>query len=301
MDNLDKIQFLDLPSEYTNYTSSKYVLQQLPYEYTSSYKQGSYLGPKAILKASHYVELYDEETKNEAYIQGIATLKALDFTNKINQAALELIYENTDRILKNNKFVISLAAEHTATYPIVKAFASKFKDFSVLQIDAHADLRDEYYDSSNKLNKYSHACVMHRIHDINIPIIQAGIRALSKEEDKLIETSNNIDTFYGYDISASENSWIDELVKCIKTDKVYITIDADGLDPSIAPGVGTPEPDGLSFKQVTSLLKAVAKNKNIIGFDVVECAPIEGSIITEYTLAKVIYRLINYIEKYNNK
>src|SRR5699024_3284991 len=138
----------------------------------------------------------------------------------------------------------------------------------------------------------SHACVMRRIHDIGIPIIQVGIRAFSKEEDILIQTSQNINAFYGYNIDISDNNWISELIACIKTDNVYVTIDADALDPSIAPAVGTPEPGGLSFKAVTHILKEVAKNKQIIGFDVLECAPIKGSIITEYTLAKIIYRLI---------
>ncbi|HEY0895001.1 MAG TPA: agmatinase, partial [Sphingobacteriaceae bacterium] len=198
-----------------------------------------------------------------------------------------LIEEHTTRLLNDDKFVVSLGAEHTVTYGFVKAFAKKYDNLTVLQIDAHSDLRYSYHD-----NIYSHASVMHRVHDMGINLCQAGIRAQCIEEAQLIKQSDNIHTFYAHQIRTNP-LWIREIVDAMTND-VYITIDADGFDPSIMPAVGTAEPNGLFWNETLDLLRTVCKERNVVGFDIVECAPIEGSILSEYTLAKLAYRILGY-------
>lgn len=270
------------------YKKSKVVIQSAPYEHTSSYLAGSEKGPGAILSASQYVEYYDEELETETYLKtGIATLPPIAFDGKVDENAVNLIEKETTKLLDDNKFVVSLGAEHTVTYGFVKAFAKKYTDLTVLQIDAHSDLRYSYHD-----NIYSHASVMHRIHDMGLTICQAGIRAQCIEEAQLIKKSENIHTFYAHQIRTNP-LWIQEIIANM-SNNVYITIDADGFDPSIMPAVGTAEPNGLFWNETLDLFRAVFKQRNVVGFDVVECAPIEGSILSEYTLAKLVYKLIGY-------
>ncbi len=288
--------FLGIPEEeFYSYANSHYVIQQVPYEYTSSYLAGSDKGPAAIVRASQYVELYDEELDMETYRKaGIATLKPLDFKGRHDKKAVDYIEAQTALLLKDKKFVVSLGAEHTVTLGFVKAHQKFFKKFSVLQIDAHSDLREAYHS-----NPYSHASVMKRIHDLGIPLVQVGIRAQCIEEAQLIKKSKTIHTYYAHQIR-SNSKWADKVVADL-SDNVYITIDADGFDPSIMPAVGTAEPNGLFWSETLNMLEKVASQKNIIGFDIVECAPAKGSILSEFTLAKLAYRLIGYIEKYKKK
>lgn len=289
MKALSHINFLGLQDEALyNYAQSKVVIQQLPYEYTSSYLAGSANGPEAIIKASEFVECYDEETGREIVNEtGVHTLPPVDFTGKINEEAIDLIETETAKLLEDNKFVVSLGAEHTVSYGIVKAFVKKYPRLTVVQIDAHSDLRYSYHD-----NIYSHASVMARIYELGLTICQAGIRAQAKEEAELIKRSENIHTFYAHQIR-SNPLWMEELIAPMDND-VYITIDADGFDPSIMPAVGTAEPNGLFWTETMEFLKMVCQERNVVGFDVVECAPVAGSILTEYTLAKLIYKLIGY-------
>lgn len=274
-----------------NYNNSKVVIQPVPYEYTSSYLMGSAKGPQAIIQASQFVEFYDEELDSESiHSFGIATLPPLDFTAKIDAAAVDYIDEETTKLINDGKFVVSLGAEHTVTYGFVRAHAKKYPQLTVLQIDAHSDLRYSYHD-----NIYSHASVMHRIHDMGLNICQAGIRAQCIEEATLIKNSANIHTAYAHQIRTNPN-WITDLVANM-TENVYVTIDADGFDPSIMPAVGTAEPNGLFWNETLDLLRTVCKEKNVVGFDIVECAPMEGSILSEYTLAKLAYRILGYVFK----
>ena len=274
--------------EHFEYQNSKVVIQSAPYEYTSSYLQGSDKGPEEIIKASHFVEFYDEETDQEAFKKvGICTLKPLDFTDKVNINAVNLIEKSTNYHLEQGKFVVSLGSEHTVSLGFVKAFAKHFTDFSVLQIDAHSDLRSSYHD-----NPYSHASVLARIHDLGLPICQVGIRAQCKEESDLIKSSALINTYYAHQIY-DNNQWMDDCISKLK-DKVYITIDADGFDPSVMPAVGTAEPGGLMWHQGLEFLRKVSEKKHIIGFDIVECAPKEGEILTQFNLAKLAYKIIGY-------
>ncbi len=268
------------------FESSKVVIQSLPYEHTSSYIGGSDKGPEAILNASHYVEFYDEELDRETYKEvGICTLNPLDFNGKVDEEAIVAIETATDELLNKDKFVVSLGAEHTVSFGTVKSFLKKYPKMSVLQLDAHSDLRESY-----EGNPYSHASVMARVFSLGVPIAQVGIRAQCKEEADLIRSSDKIHTVYAHELRSGSN-WQKGILDHL-SDQVYVTIDADGFDPSIMPAVGTPEPNGLFWQETIDLLKQVAQEKEIIGFDVLECAPKSGSIISEFTLAKLVYRLI---------
>jgi agmatinase len=281
--------FLAIPEpELCSYEESRFVIQQAPYEHTSSYLQGSSKGPQAIVDASHFVEFYDEELDRETYHScGIATMEAMSFNGKVDADAVALIESETDKLINDGKYVVSLGAEHTVTLGFVKAHAKKYKDICVLQIDAHSDLRSSYHD-----NIYSHASVMARIHDLNIPLIQIGIRAQCKEESDLIKKSSNIHTFYAHQIRQNP-AWMDEAISML-SGNVYLTIDADGFDPAVVPAVGTAEPNGLFWVETLQFLRKVFEKRNVVGFDVVEIAPRESDILSEYTMAKLVYRLIGY-------
>ena len=282
--------FLAIPDpELCSYEKSRFVIQLVPYEHTSSYVGGSAKGPEAIVNASHFVEFYDEELDTETYKQcGIATLEPIDFNDKVDEDAVSLIEKNTDALINDGKFVISLGAEHTVTNGFVRAHKKKYPGMAVLQIDAHSDLRESYHD-----NIYSHASVMKRIHDLGIPLVQIGIRAQCSEEAALIRSSNLIHTFYAHQIRKN-SSWMNDALEKLP-EYVYLTIDADGFDPSVVPAVGTAEPSGLFWTETLEFLRLVCNKRKVIGFDIVECAPMEGSILSEYTLAKLLYRLVGYI------
>ncbi|MFM9051572.1 MAG: agmatinase [Bacteroidota bacterium] len=286
--------FLALPeAALSSYENARYVIQQVPYEHTSSYLVGSAKGPAAIVSASHFVEFYDEELDKETYkLCGIATLPEMDFAGKVDADAVAHIENETTRLLNDGKYVVSFGAEHTVTIGFVKAFKKKYDDLCVLQIDAHSDLRMEYHG-----NPYSHASVMARIHEQGVPLVQIGIRAQCKEEADLIRSSDLIHTYYAHDIRHSAD-WMERAVNNL-SEHVYLTIDADGFDPSIMPAVGTAEPNGLFWSETLDFLKMVFTKKKVVGFDIVECAPMEGSILSEFTLAKLAYRLIGYNETYS--
>jgi agmatinase len=253
--------------------------------------QGSAKGPAAMIKASHYVEFYDEVLDMETFRHsGIATLPAVRFERKVDAKAVELIEKETLKLLTDHKFVVSFGAEHTITLGLVKAHQKKYKKLSVLQVDAHSDLRDAYHG-----NKFSHACVMARVHELGVKLCQVGIRAQCKEEAELIKSSKNITTFYAHQIRQN-NNWVEQATNAL-TDNVYITIDADGFDPSVVPNVGTAEPGGLFWEEVNQLLAHVVKNKNVVGFDIVEIAPVRGQILSEYAMAKLAYRLMGFITR----
>ncbi|OQA07157.1 MAG: N(1)-aminopropylagmatine ureohydrolase [Bacteroidetes bacterium ADurb.Bin397] len=271
------------------YENARFVIQSAPYEHTSSYLQGSAKGPGAIIEASHFVEFYDEELDQESFrMGGIATLPPIDFTGKFDADAIAAIEKATDKLINDGKFVISLGAEHTVTLGFVKSHAKKYGNISVLQIDAHSDLRFSYHD-----NIYSHASVMARVHELDLNLVQIGIRAQCKEESDLIKSSSNIHTFYAHQIRRDPN-WMEEAIAALGDD-VYITIDADGFDPAVIPCVGTAEPNGLFWNETVEFLQKVIQKRNVVGFDVVEVAPAEGQILSEFTLAKLVYRMIGFI------
>ncbi len=271
-----------------SYSTSGFVILQIPYEHTSSYLKGSAQGPAAILDASRYVEFYDEMLETEPYARrGICTLAPIDFAGRIDSEAIELIEKYAEKLIADDKFVIALGGEHTITLGLVKAHARRYDNLTVLQLDAHSDLRESYQG-----NPYSHACVMARVHQLGINLCQIGIRAQSRSEAEYIRTASNIHTFYTHQIRKNPD-WMSEAISCL-TENVYITIDADGFDPSVIPSAGTPEPGGLYWDETIDLLHKVFLEKNVVGFDLVEMAPRTEDKRSPYTLARLLYRLIGF-------
>ena len=283
------LQFLGISeSKWHEYDSSSCVIQQLPYELTSSFKQGSSKGPNAIIHNSHYVEYFDTELGVEPYKKcGIACTDPLDFSNKTNDKAMDYIQAETTKHIDQNKFLVSLGAEHTITYGVFKAFQQKWSDIGILQLDAHSDLRDQYEN-----NRWSHASVMARIHEFKPEIFQVGIRAQCIEERQLINSSPNIHTWYDHQIWDNEQ-WMDEVIRRLPKN-LYITIDTDAFDPSICPSVGTPEPGGLQWYPTLKFLRKVFKKCDVKGFDIVELNPTSINDTTAYTMAQLCYKLIGY-------
>lgn len=274
--------FLGIEKTYTNADQSRVVIIPVPLERTTSYGKGTRLGPEAIIKASSYVELYDEEYGYEAYKAGIYTASAIDLDGSVEEV-FERITGKFSQFLKKKQFVIGLGGEHAVSFPIYRAFHQHFDQLSVLQLDAHSDLRDSYEDSI-----YSHAAVMRRIYELNESIVQVGIRSQCVEEAQFIK-ANNIATYYAHQLY--QGGLNKDIINHLKPN-VYITIDVDYFDPSIMPSTGTPEPGGGLWYETLALLSEVFKKRNVVGFDVVELAPQEQVYHPDFLAAKLIYKLI---------
>lgn len=285
--------FLAIEEKYSDLENSKIVILPAPYEHTVSYGKGAGAGPEAILKASSQVEFFDIEFDRElCFSTGIATLEPLDFKGKHDKEALDYLQSVVEELLNLDKFVVTVGGEHTISAAPIAAHYKRYPNMSVLHFDAHADLRQSY-----EGNPYSHACVMARVADFISPeyIVQVGIRALSSEEANFIE-ENDIATFYASDIKIGYygKKWINHIVDVL-TDEVYITFDLDFFDPAIMPATGTPEPDGFLYNDALKILRRLnIKGKRIVGFDVVELAPIEGLHHPDLTAARLIYKMLNY-------
>lgn len=277
-----------------SYSESQVVILPIPYEATTTYRQGCQNGPDAILDASTQVEFYDEELDWEVcHDIKIYTHNAIaDTRDNYHVSSEEMLQATQDtvaKLVKDGKFVVSLGGEHSITAGVVEGYRQAYPDesFTVVQIDAHGDLRHEYEGSI-----YNHACVMRRIVDMNLPTVQIGIRAICKEEADLIK-EKNLAVFRARDLAFSLD-WIEKALASIKTPKVFLTIDLDGIDPTIIPGVGTPEPGGLNWYAFMKFLHQVFQRFEVIGADVMELAPIADSVVSEFTAAKLVYKLIGY-------
>ncbi|MBU1101048.1 MAG: agmatinase [Bacteroidetes bacterium] len=282
--------FLALEEEYSTYDKSEIVIVSAPLEKTVSYGEGTVLGPTEILKASHYVEFYDDELDRElCFEKGICSLEELDISEMTSEKAIESIYEEVSSHLAKDKFVVTLGGEHALSLAPVKAHLEKFGRLTILQFDAHSDLRDSYEGS-----KYSHASVMARVYELTRDIVQVGIRAQCKDEADFIK-ENHINTFYAREIRTGiyGQDWKNEVLKKLG-ENVYITFDVDGFDPSVLAATGTPEPGGLFWDETMDILKLVGENKNIVGFDVVELAPSENHSHSNFVTAKLVYKMLNY-------
>jgi agmatinase len=289
-----KQNFLGIEKEFSSFEKSKIVILSCPYEKTTSYGKGTAKGPAAILKASHYVEFFDEETVKEiCFSSGIAALKPLNFAKLSFKKAQDRIYKNVKSLIEAGKFVITLGGEHSVSTAPIKAHFDSFSKleggFSVLHFDAHSDLRDEYEGS-----KYSHACFAARVAEFTTNITQVGIRAQCREEYEFIK-EKKINTFYAFRM---RNEGFDYLLreKIIETlnKNIYITLDVDYFDPSIMPSTGTPEPNGFYWDETLHLLKDVCEKRNLLGFDVVELAPRKDFTYPEFLTARLIYKILNY-------
>ena len=270
-----------LPSKYSTYKNSDIVILPVPFDKTSSWIRGSAKGPGAIINASANMELYDIETGSEVYKRGIHTARKLIPATSCDM--VEKVSKRTTKLIHDGKFVVVLGGEHTVSLGSIKAHAEHYKNISILHLDAHSDMRNSY-----EGNKYSHACVMARAKEITPGIVSAGIRSMDSSELKNIDQKK---IFYASDIRKSRD-WVRKVVKKL-SENVYISIDLDVFDPAIMPSTGTPEPGGLGWYEVMDLLDNVAKNKNIVGFDVVELCPSKGSVAPDFLAAKLIYKLLS--------
>ncbi|MFH1221462.1 MAG: agmatinase [Candidatus Micrarchaeota archaeon] len=271
--------FGGLPKEYASYGKAKIVVLPLPFDKTSTWGKGADKGPKAIIEASRNMELYDIETATEVYEQGIFTDKPLNAATAEKLAAVS--HAKVKSLLADDKFVVCLGGEHSISAGPLKAHVERYPDMSVLHLDAHSDRRDSYLGS-----KYNHACIMARAQDMCKTCVSVGIRSMDSTE---LQRARRDRIFYAHELTAD---WIPRVVASLTKD-VYITIDLDVFDPGVMPSTGTPEPGGLSWQQVNSLMNAVSKSKNIVGLDVVELAPGKFNKAPDFLAAKLIYRILS--------
>ena len=308
--------FLGLDEEASNFERAKVVILPVPYESTTSYGGGTRQGPGAIIEASRYIELYDQELDTEPYEVGICTLPSLELSGAGPEHAVHELRRAYDSVREaaRGKFIIALGGEHSiSSAPVlswVDAYAAarpplpEFGDvttktgeqvdsadvptrpLTVLQFDAHTDLRVEYEGSP-----YSHAAVMHRVID-RVNLVSVGIRALTRDERELCRRNSNIHLFLADDIHTGE-AWMDDVMARLAGD-IYISFDVDCFDPSLVPSTGTPEPGGLQWYPVLKLLRRVFRERNVIAADVVELAPSPGLHAPDFLVAKLVYKMIGY-------
>lgn len=287
------IQYGGLEEEFTRYQTSQIVVVPVPYDGTSTWIKGADKGPQAILEASENMELYDIETDSEVYTKGIHTLDSID-NIELPEEVANTLKPIILKLLNDNKFPVVLGGEHSVSIGAFQAFAEKYPDLTILQFDAHSDMRDEYEGS-----KYNHACVMARGKEL-CKVTQVGIRSSCIEEKDIIDKDR---IFYAHKIKTAESvgaNWMEEVISQL-SNNVYITIDLDVFDPAYLPCTGTPEPDGLSYRQVLDLIKLVIENKNLVGFDVVELAPNEDFKASDFLASKLIYQILSLKYKNNNQ
>jgi agmatinase len=269
----------------TDFEHARVTILPVPLDRTTSYVAGTRNGPHEILVASSHMELWDEETATDVHSIGIYTLPEMEFPFGTIDEVVDEIRRVASELVARGKFPVVIGGEHSITPPVVGAVAERNPGLSVLQIDAHADLRDRYMGS-----RHNHACAMRRVLDY-APATQVGIRSLSPEEAAAIP-SLQTHVFYDFNMR-NDPRWMDRVVETL-SETVYITIDVDGLDPAIMPATGTPEPGGLSWYEVLGLLRRVTEKKRVVGFDLVELSPMGGNVAPNFLCAKLIYKFLAY-------
>ncbi len=278
----EAINFGFLPEEYSDSQSARIVIIPVAYDGTSTWMKGADGGPAAIVEASANMELYDIETDSEVYKKGIFTENTIG--GELSTAEMiEAVHEAVRYHLEMDKFTVVIGGEHSVSIGSIKAHAQRYPDLTVLQLDAHADLREEYNGS-----KYNHACVMARTRDL-CPIVQVGIRSMDSSEKERIDESS---VFFAERLH-NHADWFGDVVSKL-SQNVYVTVDLDVFDPSIMSSTGTPEPGGLLWYDVLTLLKAVSEKRNVVGFDVVELCPDSRNKAPDFLAAKLIYKLLSY-------
>jgi len=278
--------FGGLPHDQGRWENSRVVFIPVPYDLTSTYLAGSRRGPLAILEASTHMELFDEELSQETYRVGFHTLDSLEAAAVGPERMIALVEEYVRRVVRAKKFPVLLGGEHSITLGAARVLKEKFPRISFLQLDAHADLRQSYEGTP-----FSHACIGRRMAELG-PLAQVGIRSLTREESLFIK-KGTVKTFFWHHLEENPR-WEEEVLSSLP-EEVYVTIDLDVLDPAIMPATGTPEPGGLNWRALTALLRRVAREKKVVGFDVVELTPIPGLIAPDFLAAKLIYRFLGEI------
>ena len=264
--------FGGLPEEFTDYKKAQVAIVPVPFDLTTSWISGTRNGPKALIEASGYMELYDIETGSEVHRKGIFTDSNVEAksTDELNQK----VYDRVKTHIDAKKFVVTIGGEHSISYGATKAHIESFSNLSILHLDAHTDQREEFED-----NKFSHACTLRRISELDDDIVSVGIRSLDVSELQYLSEKK---VFYAEKIFHSMN-WDDDVIKLLQPN-IYLTFDLDVFDPAIMPSTGTPEPGGMYWYQVLNLLKKVIQNRNLVGCDVVELSPDERNKAPDFWL-----------------
>lgn len=275
--------YAGIPEEYSGYKNAKVVILPVPYDGTSTWGKGADKGPQAFLDASENMEIYDLESDTEVHKHGIWLSQALN-CDKNPEIMAQQVKAKAKKFYEDNKLFTMIGGEHSVSIGAIMASAEKFENLSVLQLDAHSDLRAEYEGTA-----YNHACALHWASK-NTNLVQVGIRSMAIEEKEFIKKEN---VFFAEDI-ANRNNWQQEVIDKLG-ENVYLTIDLDYFDPSILPATGTPEPGGLTWYPSLYLLKKLAQQKKIIGFDIVELAPDTAHPASNFLAAKLYYKILTYI------
>lgn len=280
------------PYEPTPRASVRYAVIPAPYEATVSYGKGASRGPAAILEASTYMELYDEELQIEPWRAGIETLPPLDISALPPEEMVEVVHKASALVIADGKLPVLLGGEHGVTLGLFRALKEKHPALSVLHLDAHADMRAVYGGTP-----YSHACIARRMAEEGAPLVQLGIRSMSRLEALFLGDGGTGDILNVRSYQARQlRAGIDlKEVLAHLTDEVFITIDLDVFDPSIMPSTGTPEPGGLLWEEVLTILRSIISRKKIAGFDIVELAPVAGNAAPDFMAARLAYRVMGYI------
>jgi agmatinase len=274
--------YAGVEEQYGQYENAAILLQSIPYDGTSTWGKGADNGFEAFLEASENMEIYDIETDSEVFTQGVHILPAIT-EEQSPETLFEAVYTKTKELLETGKFLTFFGGEHSVSIGVIKAFNEKHTNLTVLQFDAHADLRKEYHNSA-----YNHACALHYASQ-NTNLIQVGIRSMDTCEKQYLNTSK---CFFAHNLRKNE-IWEEEALS-LMTDNVYITIDLDVFDPSIMPATGTPEPGGLDWYTMLEFLRKVFEQKNVVGFDIVELAPMKENKAPTFLVAKLYYKMLSY-------
>ncbi|WP_193510790.1 agmatinase [Christiangramia fulva] len=283
---MSKKNYAGIPDKYARIDEAKVVLIPVPYDGTSTWQKGADKGPEAFLEASENMELYDIETRSEVYKKGVYLAPPVT-EDESPEKMVEAVYKTTKNYIKQDKFVTLFGGEHSISIGSIRAFNESFEDLTVVQIDAHADLRPEYEGS-----KCNHACAMHEAGKTT-NLIQVGIRSMDVSENDHMDENQ---VYFAHDLY---EDWQDDAIGQM-TPNVFITIDLDAFDPSILPSTGTPEPGGLFWYETLEFLKMMFKKKNVVGFDIVELCPNKNEKSSDFLAAKLYYKMLSYKFKYQN-
>src|SRR5580765_8466931 len=273
--------------EFSSFDRARILIWPVSYEGTVSYGGGTGKGAMAIVDASRNMELYDDETDAEIYRLGIHTV---DESQSIEppERMMNSLYDRAKELIASGKFVTMIGGEHSVSAPVIRAHAEKYENLSVLQIDAHADLRDTYDGTP-----HSHASIMARVvKDMRIPSVQVGIRSISVDEARVVDQLPTR-IFWARDI-VGRNDWWEDAVEGL-TENVYLTVDIDGLDPSLVSATGTPEPGGLGWYETIGLIRTLAGKRNVVGMDLTEYSYVEGQNASAFLCAKLIYKTLGFV------
>jgi agmatinase len=274
--------FAGIEEEYAGFKKAAVLFQSIPYDGTSTWGKGADKALDAFLEAAENMEVYDIETNSEVYKKGVYMYPPLNGMTSPD-IMFKISYDAAKNMLNTNKFVTFFGGEHSISIGVIKAVYEKHPDITILQLDAHADLRKDYMGTP-----YNHACALHDASK-NTNLVQVGIRSMTDEE---LEYLNRDQCFFAEDIYGTTD-WMQKSID-LMGDKVYITFDLDALDPSIMPATGTPEPGGLDWNTTIRYLRKVFEQREVVGFDLVELAPIEGNKASNFLTAKLYYKMLSY-------